>query len=413
MRKELFLEALKASLKNEQVSWEREIPSDEWEQLFRMAKQHHILPMIYEAVYCCPAAGKADPGIFEPYKRSTVQSVMLQTIKTSEFLGLYHSLSESGLKPLVIKGILCRELYPNPDYRMSSDEDLLIMPEKFAEFHEAMKRYGMRVLNQEMNIWEEHEVPYGKPGSPIYIELHKYLFPPDSDAYGELNDFFDGIFQRAESVSIQDCDILTMNVTDHLFYLICHAFKHFLHSGFGIRQVCDIILFANAYGNQVDWNSILKRCRTIHADLFTAALFQIGEKYLTFDPDQACYPEEWRKISVDEEDMLCDLLDGGIYGDSNMSRKHSSTITLNAVTADKKGKRTGISILKSVFPSAKNLEGRYGYLKNHSYLLPIAWVDRILHYRTELKKSTDNRAADAVRIGSNRVALMKKYGIIK
>lgn len=35
-----------------------------------------------------------------------------------------------------------------------------------------------------------------------------------------------------------------MNASDHLFYLICHALKHFYHSGFGIRQVCDILLFA-------------------------------------------------------------------------------------------------------------------------------------------------------------------------
>lgn len=108
----------------------------------------------------------------------------------------------------------------------------------------------------------------------------------------------------------------------HLFYLICHAFKHFLHSGFGIRQVCDIVLFANAYGKEIDWIRILQQCREIHADLFTAALFQIGQKYLTFDPSRAGYPQEWQEIQVDEQLMLDDLLEAGIYGDGTMSRKH-------------------------------------------------------------------------------------------
>ena len=204
-----------------------------------------------------------------------------------------------------------------------------------------------------------------------------------------------------------------MGYTDHLFYLICHSFKHFLHSGFGIRQVCDIILFANEYGDAIDWEKVLRQCREIHADLFAAALFAIGEKYLTFDPEKAHYPKVWQEISVDETDMLMDLLDSGIYGNANMSRKHSSNMTLDAVAADKNGKKAGNTVLKSLFPSAKKLEGRYPYLKKHPILLPIAWTDRILKYRKETVAGGDNAAADSVKIGNQRIELMKEYGIIK
>lgn len=139
----------------------------------------------------------------------------------------------------------------------------------------------------------------------------------------------------------------------------------------------------------------------------------IGEKYLTFDPGKAHYPKAWRKISVDETDMLMDLLDSGIYGNANMSRKHSSNMTLDAVAADKNGKKAGNTVLKSLFPSAKKLEGRYPYLKKHPILLPIAWTDRILKYRKETVAGGDNAAADSVKIGNQRIELMKEYGIIK
>ncbi len=102
---------------------------------------------------------------------------------------------------------------------------------------------------------------------------------------------------------------------------------------------------------------------------FAAALFAIGEKYLTFDPEKAHYPKVWQGICVDETDMLMDLLDSGIYGNANMSRKHSSNMTLDAVAADKNGKKAGNTVLKSLFPSAKKLEGRYPYLKKHPILL--------------------------------------------
>jgi len=247
----------------------------------------------------------------------------------------------------------------------------------------------------------------------LYIELHKHLFPPESDAYGDMNRFFEGVFDRAIVEDIQGVPVCTMGYTDHLFYLICHAFKHFLHSGFGIRQVCDIIMFANKYGTQIDWTQVLNKCKEINADKFAAALFQIGSKYLTFDPEQAAYPLTWRNIKVDELPMLEDLLSSGIYGDANMSRKHSSNITLDAVAAQKQGRKAKGSMLSSVFPSVSQLESRYPYLRKHPYLLPVAWCSRLWKYFRETKRSHDNSAAEALKIGNERINLMKEYGILK
>ena len=413
VKRELFLPVLKAALKNEKVSWEEEMEPVVWMELFRIAGKHQVLPMIYEAVYDCPAARKIDPKILLPIKQQTIRAVMMQTLKTSEFLGLSEYMQKAGIRALVVKGIVCRNLYPNPDYRVSGDEDVLISWEQFEACHQVLTDYGMKVSDPAQDIQAVYEVPYGRPGSPIYIELHKSLFPPESIAYGDLNRFFDGVHERSIQLSIDGKQIVTMGYTDHLFYLICHAFKHFLHSGFGIRQVCDIVLFANAYGKEIDWIRILNQCREIHADLFTAALFRIGQKYLTFDPVLAGYPQDWQEIQVDEQLMLDDLLDAGIYGDGTMSRKHSSNITLNAVSSEKQGKKSGNSVLKTLFPPVQNMEARYPYLKKHSYLLPVAWISRIWKYRKETQAVSNNDAAESIQIGNQRIKMMKEYGIIK
>lgn len=410
---ELFLQAMRASLENKKVDWEAELETEQWVALFQMAEIHNVLPLIYDAVYRCPAARKTEGEFFAPIKRRTLQMVMMQTQKTNEFLRLYEKLRAAGVRPCVVKGIICRNIYPNPDYRLSSDEDILIPAEQFPLCHETMLAYGMTLSDPEMDIAAAYEVPYGKPGSPIYIELHKSLFPPESEAYGDLNRFFEGVTERLAEVRVQGSQLCTMEPTDHLFYLICHAFKHFLHSGFGLRQVCDIVLYANAYGDQIDWAQILKNCREIHAELFAAALFKIGEKYLCFDADKACYPAFWKELDVDESAMLDDLLDSGVFGDANMSRKHSSNITLNAVSAQKQGKKAGNHVLKTVFPPAKALEGRFPYLKEHPYLLPAAWASRLIHYQKELQQTSGNDAAESIRIGNQRIELMKEYGIIE
>ena len=311
----LLLEALKASLQNKKVTWDFEITPDEWVLLFRKAEIHQVLPLIFEAVFACPAAQAMGQNFFMPYRRKMMQQVMLQIRKTEEFMNLYRFLRAKGLHPLMVKGITCRQLYPDPDYRSSGDEDMLIKHREFAEAHKAMLEYGMVTQVEDRNLKAQYEIPYVKTDAPLYIELHKSLFPPESEAYGELNDFFKDVHAKAIAINVQGMDIMTLEYTENLFYLICHAFKHFLHSGFGIRQVSDMIMFENAYGKYVNWDKVLKNCEAIHADKFAMAIFKIGKKYLGFSFEKACCTDAWENSSVDAEPLLKDLLAGGIYGD--------------------------------------------------------------------------------------------------
>lgn len=406
---ELFLEALRAALQNRQVHWGPEVDPEQMWRVTELANQHHVLPLIFEAIYACPAATNMDGVVFMHCKRATVQSVMAQALKTEEFLALNRYLRRQGITPVVVKGIICRNLYPQPDYRLSGDEDVLCGDHQFKACHKAMIDFGMEPSGSTL---DSYEVPYHKDDSPLFIELHKSLFTRESDIFSDCNRFFDDCFDRLLEVDIQGDPVATLNHTDHMLYLILHAFKHFLHAGFGIRQVCDMVLYANAYGSEIDWDYVQSKCRDLRADKFAAALFAIGEKYLIFSKEQACYPHSWQCLEADPDALLADLLYGGIYGSSDRSRVHSSTMTLNAVSADKKGKKSNGNLLKTVFPPAKSLEIRYPYLRRAPILLPVAWVSRILGYAKETISEPDSAAAEVIRTGSQRIELLRHYDII-
>ena len=404
---EFFLAALKAALLGKTAQPEDTLSREQWQQLLDLAQVHQVLPLIHDAVY--PALRQQHPELEAAVKRRVMHQVMVQTMKTEAFLELNRILREAGLRPLVVKGIVCRNLYPKPDLRPSGDEDLLIPAAQAEKCHRIMTSWGMHTEADEKQRSLEHEISYRKEGNPLHIELHKTLFPPNSEAYGDLNRFFADAHEHAAEETVQGNTVYTLEPTTHLFYLICHAFKHFLHSGFGIRQVCDIVLFTNHYGSRIDWNRLLEDCRQIRAEKFAAALFQIGSQYLTFDPKTAAYPNVWMDIRVDAEPLLEDLLSGGLYGDSSMSRKHSSNITLSAVASRKQGKKEKSGVLASVFPGAKQLERRYPYLKEHAWLLPVAWGQRLWTYSRE----KDGSAAQALKIGKERIELLKEYGIVE
>ena len=408
-----MLEALRCSLNGEKVTWEDGPSAQDWAELFRLCRHHQILPMIYDAVYSCPAFQSCPPELAQMTKGQVIRQVMVQSRKTEEFLTLYRKLTKRGLTPLVVKGIICRNLYREPDYRCSGDEDVLIPAGQFRDCANVFAENQMEMLEPDKDPDKEGEVPYYYVGGMLHIELHKELFPSESEAYGSLNRFFEDVFDRKISEEIRGVQIYTMCHTDHLLYLILHAFKHFLHSGFGIRQVCDIAVYAQTYGAEINWQYLLEKCEAVRADVFTAALFGIAEKYLAFDPQKACLPGQWRQIDTDGEDLLEDLLEGGVFGDSSMSRKHSSNITLQAVTEDKKGKRAGASLVHSLFPDRAYMERTFTYLKKYPFLLPAAWVSRIIKYLRESKDMRENGAVASIQIGSHRVELMKKYKIIR
>lgn len=405
-----FLHILKTALLGGQLT-ESELTEAQLETLADLALQHKVLPLVCDAIHGLP--GLSGTEFLARLRKQSRQQIILQTRKSYDFLELYGKLRDSGVTPLVVKGIICRSLYPQPDHRPSSDEDLMIMPSQFALCHQVLTQYGLHTEASAAQLENDYEIPYRSAASPLFIELHRHLFPPESEAYGDLNRFFDGAFENAVQETVDGIAVATLAPTDHLFYLIVHALKHFLHSGFGIRQVCDIILYANAWGNRVDWAKLMQQCRQIRAEYFAAAIFRIGQNYLVFDPEKACYPQQWRQLQVSEESLLRDILLGGVYGSASMSRQHSSNITLNAVAASKQNRKAGNALLGSLFPPARKLESRYPWLKKNPWLLPVAWADRILRYGMETRRSADNSAEEALKIGSERIALLEEYGIIR
>ncbi len=396
----LFLQAVGAALKNEAVAWEQELSREDWQALLQLAQIHRMLPMVFQALYRCPAAQRADPRLMAHYRLCAMQMVALQIHKTDEFRRVLTALEQAGVQPLVVKGIICRELYPNPDYRLSSDEDVLIPPAHFAQCHAVLTQLGYSTRDPEEDAYE---LSYQKEGGSLNLEIHRSLFPGESEAYGDMNRFFRQVCDHP----LTERGVPSLSPTDHMLYLLCHAFKHFLHSGFGLRQVCDLILYANHHGSAIDWEYILECCCQLRAEKFAAGLFRIGWKHLGFSLEESRYPIRWQAIFVDEEPLLEDILQAGVYGAADPDRVHSSNMTIQAVTAQKQGAAPAPALLQSLFPSKGIMEAKYPYLKEKPHLLPLAWTDRILRYGKSSAKS-----ADTLRLGNARIALLKKYGVL-
>ena len=372
----------------------------DWPAIFTLANQQKLLPILFEAVRKTSAAEES-AALFTMTKQQIIGQVLNQTVRSAEFADLYHKLRATGLHPIVVKGQLCSRLYPLKDHRISADDDLYIPDTEFMACHEQLLANDLTTDTPADELPTADEVSYTKSGSPLYIELHRHLFDSSEDTHDELNHFFTDI----QPVEIDG--FLAMPLHEHLLYLILHAYKHFVRSGIGLRQFCDIGLWAREYHTEIDWQRLHDQCASVHAATFAAAAFRIARDYLSIEFD---LPAPWDD-SIDAEPLLHDTLCGGVYGSNDYTRLHSSTVTLNAVKASRTGEKS--NVLSTVFPKREYLEHRYPYLKKRPYLMPVAWAQRLVHYAGEKKAGADSSASGSIKLAKERIELMKRYNVIE
>lgn len=402
-----FLSLLKSSLKNEKYDGEK-IDFEDLVYIYKMSEIHHVVPMIYNAAYNEDFFKECDANFQAMFKSSAFRYIFSQIQRTNHFLGVYKKLSEKNIKILVFKGIIFRNMYNNPDDRISSDEDILIKKEDYEKVKEFFLSEGFEFIDK------GEECAYFSKSTGLCIEVSTSLFSHESKAYGHLNKLFEDVFEKSIKINIDKIDILTLSHEQHLIYIVFHNMKHFLTGGFGIRQVADFSKYIETYGEYINWEKFWSDLKDLNYDTFALNLIEISLKYLGFNDDKITYPDNItsfdelknsQKYYINSESLINDILDAGVFGASTMDRKHTALMTLDAVEDKKKSNR-----LKAVFPNINYLKDNYTYLQKCPILLPVAWGQRILSY---LKKNKTSSYINTMELGKQRIELLKEYKIIK
>ena len=402
-----FLSLLKSSLKNEKYDGEK-IDFEDLVYIYKMSEIHHVVPMIYNAAYNEDFFKECDANLQAMFKSSAFRYIFSQIQRTNHFLGVYKKLSEKNIKILVFKGIIFRNMYNNPDDRISSDEDILIKKEDYEKVKEFFLSEGFEFIDK------GEECAYFSKSTGLCIEVSTSLFSHESKAYGHLNKLFEDVFEKSIKINIDKIDILTLSHEQHLIYIVFHNMKHFLTGGFGIRQVADFSKYIETYGEYINWEKFWSDLKDLNYDTFALNLIEISLKYLGFNDDKITYPDNItsfdelknsQKYYINSESLINDILDAGVFGASTMDRKHTALMTLDAVEDKKKSNR-----LKAVFPNVNYLKDNYTYLQKYPILLPVAWGQRILSY---LKKNKTSSYINTMELGKQRIELLKEYKIIK
>lgn len=364
-------------------------------ELYKLAKEHQVSSMIYNQIF----KFDFDAQLKQYWKREAIYSVSIQTMKTESFLNVYKKLREKNLNVLVVKGLVLRNIYPIPDNRPSNDEDLYVDKSQYEQTKQVFIDNGYIIVK------ESDEETALAHSSGVSIELHTRLFSEENKAYGNYQEYFKDVFEDTQTHIINEVEVLSLNHDLHYLYLIMHFIKHFFHGGIGVRQILDMIIYAETFGEYIDWNkiySILEKNQVLH---LYENVIAIAQDHLGFDTTKVTLPKDYKKEACDYQALLDDIIDAGVFGQSTMERKHTATMTLNALSDHGKS-----NVFKSIFPTLAEMKGKFEYLNKYPCLLPIAWFTRIFNYVFD-KKQGDSKKT--IELGNERIELLKKYKIIK
>ena len=406
--RQALVQAVCAGMRGDQVSWRAEsLQRQDWDDLCLLAQQQQVLPVLVHSCYASPAFLSQSEDFRREVLGSNRMQIARQTMRSAALGALWEQLRRAGFTPVIMKGAACRTVWPVSSVRLSSDEDVLVPEDQFAACVDFLRGLGFACGDVAEDAFEVGL----RRSDGLYLEVHRCPFAPDDPVLGGCDAWFDGIYGRCITVEADGAVLQIMGPGDHMLLLLLHAFKHLLHSGFGLRQVCDLVLWAERYGPEIEWAAIVEHCDAVRAAGFARAVFGIGARYLQMDTQKACLPQELLCDNDETAELLLDdLLSGGVFGTASRSRHHSATVTHNAVAADRTGARS--SLLQSVFPPGRQLEGQYPYLKKAPWLLPAAWATRLVRYGGEVLRRSDSDAAETLRIGRERTELLRKLDIM-
>lgn len=359
------------------------------EGLLKLAEIHNILPLVG------PLVLEALPEYADaPKLKSHIrQRAIVQAMATGALCGICGALEENGIPYLVVKGAACRAMYPRPDQRPSTDEDILVPEAYIPQTEEILTAQGFQPGQREGQV-----LHYNSP--LLHVELHRYLTEEPL-----LEEKLQGAMTRPGLFSVDGKQLRTLPPQEHFLFLSVHFYKHFLSGGVGVRQAADMVLMARQ--QEICWTEVWDRLEDLGIAGLICGVLEIGIRYLGLEDSQMEIPERLRKASPGPEPLLEDMLDAGVFGGSTMERKHSSLVTVGAAQGQNEKER----FLRTLFPGSDQLRSRYPWLKEHPWLLPAAWTCRFAGYIRE-GGAVGKRASESAAMGKQRVALMKMYGLL-
>lgn len=368
----LYLSALRAFVQN---TVPEAVAAEDWDALLHLADIHATAGMVCYVYALHPEQAPAE--LRAGLRRYYLREFGIYARKAELLHQLAGAYSKAGIDCILLKGAVVRDYYPVPELRTFSDADLVIR---------TADREKSNLLMQDLGYLPEvtWEPTYTYRSEWEYYEIHTKVLEMKLPDGAEYSGCFSRIWDcTVPSEAVPLPHILELDPAIHFLYLLTHIAKHVQGFGAGIRMYLDLAFFLRRFGSSLDWSRLLPELEQLSLTRFANTALTGVEQWFGVE---SCLP----LMPVDKavmEDFLDFTLSGGIYG---YIGRDPSSVFLKQQSSGKAGISRGKTLLHRMFPPLSSLEYRYPYLLKHPWLLPAAWVHRLVTNTGKLGSFTEH-----------------------
>lgn len=230
-----------------------------WEALLRIAEQHGIAPLLYEALSSLGGeAPLAGVSLLKQYCETNLHRTLFLT---RELIRILDHLDAQSIDVLPYKGVaLAETLYGDIALRQAGDIDLLIRPRDLSRIKAALRELGYAPHDQFSGAEERaylrsgYECAFDGSLGRNLVEVQWALQPRFYVADFEMED----VFRRATTVSVAGRNMNAPAAEDLFLILSLHAAKH----AWGrLIWLCDVAQLQKSPA--LNWESIGERANAL------------------------------------------------------------------------------------------------------------------------------------------------------
>lgn len=365
----LFSWLLAAVLRNKDIE-NIDIRDVDWEGIYKEAIAHQVHTIIYPIVRVLIPNDPINDILISKWKKEVLLSGMTQIQHVEQIGRLFIEFNKEKIPFIALKGLVLRELYPNPEMRTMGDGDILIEKNHMKEAEKILLRNGYKKLSDDSkHIHFVHK-------NHLSIELHHHLIN-NSLNKEKISEFEDRVWKNARIAAVCSKPAHILSNEDQILHLCLHMAVHLSSSGFGLRQLCDLSVEIESKKNQIDWNDVFQKTNKYGITTFVTSLLIICNKLLKND-----IPGPYQGIYMDEHCIEClieDIFSGGNFG-RKLNERKIFAIQQPYMKYNDSGylENSLYSTIQMLFPSRNKLGERYSYVKKYPFLVFAAWVHRII-----------------------------------
>lgn len=296
---------------------ERLSPDVDYARVIAVAESHKVMALLHPVL---EHAGLQESiwKIVDRKGEQTVRQSYRLLMLSRYVIGL---LKENGIDAILLKGCGTAAWYPVPELRKSGDIDLLFKSEDET-------RKALQILAQQGFVTTEdqpanHHIVCESRDS-VSLELHMSLAEPfDSEKTNRfLADCQKEYFAHRRVV---DCMGVAFELTSdgyHAFYLLLHMLQHYVRAGFGVKLLCDWVVFWESPLSEEEKKIFLRLTQESGTFGFAVMMIRVCVKYLGLREKQVEFlmQAEPKDVCDLTEELMAEIFEAEEFGHSSKDR---------------------------------------------------------------------------------------------